>query len=140
MNSPKQIIQLAKDVTASSLFIISSGLSWWYTIKLIAAGVILALVVDVATIILAIVELKITLADVKDFIGIFSLISLLTFTIIIDDLNKYRLVYCILFAALGLFDAFCVLMHLTNYIPLYNSIIWEPKKLTGQNNNDELER
>ena len=70
MSSPKQIIQIAKDVAGSALFLISSGLVWYYSHDIILAGIFLALIVDLIVSVWILVEKKYTLADMKDFWGL----------------------------------------------------------------------
>ena len=119
MSSPKQIIQIAKDVAGSALVLISSGLVWYYSHDIILAGIFLALIVDLIVSVWILVEKKYTLADIKDFCGLICLVPLLTFTLCVGDATKYRLAYCIIFGVLGLIDCFCIMIHFTNILSLY---------------------
>lgn len=124
MATPKQIVQIAKDTAASVLFLISSGLAWWYTHKLIIAGIIIALAVDVAVAIWAMVEARYTLADIKDIWGIVCLIVVGSVALSMDEATKDRLTYSIIFGTLGLVDCACVIAHLRGIMPIYTTLLF----------------
>jgi len=123
MNSPKQTVQIAKDVAASALFLVSSGLAWWYTHKLIVAGIVIALAVDLAVVVWAAIERRYTLADMKDIWGVVCLVSVGAVTLYIGDATKERVAYSIIFGVLGLIDCSCVVVQLRNIMPLYTMLL-----------------
>ena len=123
MNSPKQTVQIAKDVAASALFLASSGLAWWYTHKLIVAGIIIALAVDLAMVVWAAIERRYTLADMKDIWGVVCLVVVGAVTLYIGDATKERFAYSIIFGVLGLIDCSCVVVQLRNIMPLYTMLL-----------------
>ena len=123
MSSPKQIVQIAKDVVAAALFLISSGLVWWYTHKLIVAGIIIALAIDLAVVVWSIIERKYTLADVKDFWGVVCLIIIGSVALASGDATSDRLAYSIIFGVLGLIDCTCLILQCTHILLIYNELL-----------------